>query len=202
MKENILIINIAKERLHYFEFVKPICDILDSNNIKYFVRNYKEVSLKDLKKAKKAIICGTSLYDNVFIKNLDKFKWINDFNKPILGICGGMQMIGTIFGGKIKKQTEIGYYNEEFNKDFLGLLGQQEVYHLHNYYVDYSKLPEFEIFCGKEISNSHPDLVNLKKKISKSKCSQAVKHQEKEIYGVLFHPEVRQKELFLHFLLK
>jgi anthranilate/para-aminobenzoate synthase component II len=176
----ILIINICKEKLHYYEFVKPILDILDSNKIKYFVKNYKEVDDNDLKRCEKVIICGTSLYDNEFIESTDKFKWILGFPKPVLGICGGMQIIGVIFGGKLKNKTEIGYYEENFKSEFLGLNGKCQVYHLHNNYAKFSKLKMFDIFCGKEIT-------------------QAVKHKEKEIYGVLFHPEVREKGLIVNF---
>lgn len=176
----ILIVNICKEKLHYYEFVKPICDILDKNKIKYFVKNYKKIKKENLKKSSKVIICGTSLFDNDFIKNIGKFKWILDFKGSILGICGGMQVIGLVFNGKLKKKSEIGYYVEIFEKNFLGLIGEQEVYHLHNNYIDFRNLKEFEIYAGEEVS-------------------QAVKHKEKEIYGVLFHPEVRQKKLIINF---
>jgi len=180
MKENILLINICKEKLHYLEFVKPICDILDSNKARYFVKSYKQVGKEDLKKCSKVIICGTSLYDNEFVKNIKKFKWIRNLDKPILGICGGMQIIGLLFRGSILKETEIGFYKETFGKEFLGLVGEVEVYHLHNNYIDFLKLKEFEIFCGDAII-------------------QAVKHREKNIYGVLFHPEVRNKDLIIEF---
>jgi GMP synthase-like glutamine amidotransferase len=176
----ILVINICRERLHYHEFVKPIEDILKENNTKYFTLDYKEVKEIDLKKCSKVIICGTSLHDNDFILHIDNFKWILNSSKPILGICGGMQIIGMIFGGKIGKKTEIGYYSESFKKKFLGIFGKSEVYHLHNNYVDFRKIKEFDVCCGKEIS-------------------QAVKHKEKEIYGVLFHPEVRQKSFIINF---
>src|SRR3989339_1304687 len=158
----ILIVNICKEKLHYYEFVKPLCDILDSTGIKYFVMDCRKVSNSDLKKADKIIICGTSLHDNEFIKDIVKFSWIKNIDKPILGICGGMQIIGILFGGKLAKKSEIGFYSEDFRKNFLGLEGKQEVYHLHNNYVDYSKLKEFEVYCGKDIS-------------------QAVKHRKKKI---------------------
>ncbi|MBS3079484.1 hypothetical protein J4218_05150 [Candidatus Pacearchaeota archaeon] len=201
MKENLLIVNICKEKLHYLEFVKPICDILDNNRIRYFVRDYIKVSKDDLKKASRIIICGTSLFDNYFIKNLRYFNWIMDFDKPILGICGGMHIIGSLFGGKIRRCTEIGFHTEYFSKEFLGLKEKCEVYHLHNNFIDFSKLNDFEVYCGGEV-NSHPDLVNSEEKISKSKCSQAIKHREENIYGMLFHPEVRNKEIIRNFCLK
>ncbi|MFA7707973.1 MAG: hypothetical protein WCX73_03415 [Candidatus Pacearchaeota archaeon] len=178
----ILVINICKEDFHSLEFVKPIEEILKENGLKYFVRHYKEINNSDLKSADKIIICGTSLKDNQFTKDLEYFKWIKNFNKPLFGVCGGIQIIGLIFGWKLKKKTEIGFYFEDFKDDFLGLIGKQEVYHLHNNYIDFTRLNEFEVYS------------------SGNKIAQAVKHKEKEIYGVLFHPEVRNKDLIIHFI--
>jgi GMP synthase (glutamine-hydrolysing) len=175
----ILIINVCKEKLHYLEFVKPVEDILKSNNIDFITRNYLEVGDDILEKADKVIICGTSLKDNDFIKHLESFSWIKEFNKSILGICAGMQIIAGVFEFKLKKNPEIGFFKEIFDKDFLGLSGEQEVYHLHNYYSEFSD--DFEVYCKNQ------------------KIIQAVKHKQKEIYGVLFHPEVRQKNMILEF---
>lgn len=175
----ILVINVCSEKLHYLEFVKPVEDILKDEGIKFFTRHYEEVGKKDVEKADKVIVCGTSLRDNEFLKNIDKFSWIKDFEKPLLGICSGMQIIGLVNGEKIKKHLEIGYFYEEFDKEFLGLKGRFEVYHLHNNYIDFSG--EFEVY-------------------SKGKIPQAVKHKFKEIYGVLFHPEVRQKNMIGEFV--
>jgi GMP synthase-like glutamine amidotransferase len=105
----ILLINICKEKLHYLEFVKPIEDILRKDKIVFLTKDYPRISQGDLDKVDKIIICGTSLKDNDFIANIERFKWIKDFNKPILGICGGMQVIGKIFGGVVKKDQEIGF---------------------------------------------------------------------------------------------
>lgn len=175
----ILLINILKEKLHFDEFVKPVGNILVENKIKGFIRKYDCVAKKDLEKASKIIICGTSLKDNDFLKDLKQFGWIKNFNKPILGICGGMQVIQLVFGGKLKKETEIGFYEEEFKKNFLGLKNKIQVYHLHN---NYTTLPKnFEQF-------------------NKGKIPQAIKHKTKPIYGVLFHPEVRNKEMIMNFV--
>lgn len=129
----ILLINICKERLHYYEFVKPIEDILKKNNFKFFTRHYKEISEKDLKKSDKIIICGTSLKDDEFLDKIGKFSWIKDYEKPILGICGGSHILGLALGKKLKEKTEIGL--KRINLNFLGINSEKKVYHLHKLQV-------------------------------------------------------------------
>jgi len=171
----ILIISTCKEKLHELEFVKPIENILKT---KFKTIHYSELTPKLISSSDKIIICGTSLQDNDFLKQIKKFEFIKTINKPILGICAGMQIISLLFGTKLKKKTEIGFYKENFTKEFLSLKGEQEVYHLHN---NYTTLPrQFEKFMT-------------------SKIPQAIKHKSKSIYGVLFHPEVRNKKLIEEF---
>lgn len=186
-KEKILIINVCNEKLHYYEFVKPIEDILRVNKFKFFTKHYLKLKEDDLKKFSKAIICGTSLKDFYYFIHFDKFKWINKFDKPIFGICAGMQIIVRIFRGrialkgkKIFNRTEIGMTSIVFKKEFLGLNGKEQVYELHQAGIlnDGNK---FNIFAAS------------------NKGVQAIKHKTKKIYGVLFHPEVRQKDLIINF---
>ena len=179
----ILIINICHEKLHYYEFVKPIEDILRKGGVGFFTKYYKDITDSDLEKSLKVIICGTSLKDGEFVKDVSEFSWVSSFDKPLLGICGGMQVIGLLNGRDSKKGEEIGFYTEKFKKPYLGLENDAEVYHLHNNYIDFSDLKDFEIYSG-------------------GKFIQAVKHVGKEIYGVLFHPEVRNKEMILEFIRK
>lgn len=176
----VLLVSTCKEKLHELEFVKPIQDILSSEKIYFFIKNYKEVSPKDLTKCSRVIICGTSLADFDYLINLKKFDWVKDFDKPVLGICAGSQILGLICSGKEKKKTEIGFFYEDFKINFLGLEGKQEVYHLHNSHVKFDS--NWKVFC------------------TGNGIQQAVKHKEKELYGVLFHPEVRQKKLILEFV--
>ena len=118
----ILIINICKEKLHYLEFVKPIEDILRKEKIEFQTIYYKKLTDKELlnKKLNKIIICGTSLKDNEYLENLNYFKWIkySKLNKPILGICGGMQIISLIFGGVLVENKEIGQLKIQFEYRF------------------------------------------------------------------------------------
>jgi GMP synthase-like glutamine amidotransferase len=174
----ILIISTCKEKLHELEFVKPVYQLLSEP---FLVRHYSKIKKDDLKVADKVVICGTSLGDDAFFNEIKGFSWLKKFEKPVLGICAGMQIIGLVFGGSLFQEKEIGFYKEKFNHNFLGLVGEEEVYHLHNNYVSFGE--DFLSYTDTEIF-------------------QAVKHKNKEIYGCLFHPEVRNKEVIENFCLK
>ena len=190
----ILIIASCKEKFHYYEFVKPIERLLIDLKLDYTIKPIDKISDKDFHNFEKIIITGTSLKDNFYINHPEKFAEMPNCDAPILGICAGMQMIGISYWLKqennrkadlrhvLRSKTEIGFSKEFFSKEFLGLRGNNEVYHLHNNFIDFTRLEDFDI-------------------ISKNEgIAQAVKHKSKQVYGVLFHPEVRQKELILNFL--
>jgi len=172
----ILIINLCKEKLHFFEFVKPIVDIVKKENKRFRVKSYKEIKKQDLKESSHLIICGTSLKDFNYLKNLQDFSWIKSYNKKILGICSGMLLIGLLYECKLKKLTRIG-----LKKVNLRIFGTNILYayFLHNF-----SLKNYKNF----------------EKINKGKDLIAFKHKNKDFYGVMFHPEVRNKELIINFL--
>jgi GMP synthase (glutamine-hydrolysing) len=181
----ILIINVCKEEMHYFEFVKPIEDILKKLEEPFITKPYSEVTKRDLDSSHRIIITGTSLKDMSYSspKNILKFKFLLSYNKPVLAICGGMQLLCMIHGCKLVKGQEIGLHNINFYAEFLGVNGSREVYELHNMVIK--------------------DDVVLKKNFSvysKTTHIQAVKHKHFKRYGVLFHPEVRNKDLIVNFL--
>lgn len=171
----ILVIDVCAERLHSHEFVRPVMDILSDMDTKTV--RYDEITQTDLDACTHIIICGTSLQDNDYMEHLDRFSWIKETEKPVLGICAGMQIIGAVFGCGYGNKTEIGYFTETLH-DFLGAEGETQVYHLHNNYVNAND--EFFVCDENEIP-------------------QAIKHKSKPIYGALFHPEVRNKEMIRAF---
>lgn len=175
----ILIVHIYSEKFHYLEFVKSIEDILKRKGIEFESVHYKNLDENLSSKAEKIILPGTSLKDNKFFEGIELFYRIKEYNKPILGICGGMHLLGLIFGGKLKKFQEIGLVKTSFRKEFLCKYGTIEIYDLHNYYIESD---EFEVFGSSE------------------NCGQSIKHKQKPYYGVLFHPEVRNKDLILNFV--
>lgn len=190
----LLIINICKHELHYTEFVKPIIDIVKKQELPFDVIHYSKITKTNYKKLlskyHRIIITGTSLKDMSYSKDLSKFKWILSdlaFSKPLLGICGGMQILCMIHGSKLEKNPEIGLVSINFNAEFLGLTGTRQVYALHNMAIKNDSIIKnnFNIYSTGNKENS---------------VIQAVKHRKNKHYGVLFHPEARNKDLIVNFL--
>ena len=177
----IILISLCREKLHELEFVNPIADIIKSEGTGFEIINYKDISLENIEKADKIIICGTSLADFEYLKDIKKFSWIESCEKPILGICAGVQIIALVFNSKLKEMQEIGMIKAKFDEDFFGISREIEAYSLHN--LGFGKL-------GKE----------LKPFAFSEKGIQAFKHESKDIYGTLFHPEVKNKEIIKSFI--
>jgi GMP synthase (glutamine-hydrolysing) len=180
MEQGILLIDMCRENLHSLEFVKPIEKILKSQGKKYFIKKYCDAEKKDFESCSKIIISGTSLKDNDYLKFKCKFSILTNLDKKVLGICAGAQMIGLVFGEKIVKLKEIGLHKVKFEKNFLGLTGETEIYSLHGY--SFKVLKNFEVYARSE------------------NCIQAFRHKQKQLYGTIFHPEVKNKKLIIEFL--
>jgi GMP synthase-like glutamine amidotransferase len=168
-KPQTLIISICEHKLHELEFVKPIEAILKQNRVTFKTKHYKEKFNVDA--FSKIIICGTSLKDNEFLKkeNISKFRWILDLQK---------------------------------NQKLLGICGGAHIIGLvHGRTLKKKKeigLKELNIkkeFLGLE-ANSKAQVYHLHKFYT---LPDIFKHNTKQIYGVLFHPEVRNKNIIKNF---
>lgn len=176
----ILIVNVCKEKMHEYEFVLPIEELLKKSNIEFFTRHYSQLYEEDIMEAEKIIICGTALKDFDYLKDITKFNWVKDCKKPILGICAGMQIIGEIFGCEIMEKEVIGQNEVKIlsNND---LIEEDQFF---SYFINTKTInvnKNFEVLArGKEL-----DAI--------------IKHKSKRMYGCLFHPEVMNSEIILNF---
>lgn len=103
-------------------------------------------------------------------------KEIFELNIPILGICYGMQMTAHLLGGEVKRaeNREYGKVISDFgqSKLFDGIIGENQVWMSHTYYV--ANVPN-----------------GFKTIATSENCScVAMECEEKNIYSVQFHPEV------------
>jgi GMP synthase-like glutamine amidotransferase len=144
------------------------------------VKHYLNVRKDDVDNCDGVILSGTPLKDNITLHQSDKFQWIKTWAKPILGICAGMQTIGIVFGSRLEKCLGVGMAqittlteNPLFSSVF-------KAYTLHSFSVLPSE--EFQVLA------------------ESAQCVQAIKHRQRDVYGVLFHPEVRNQEILQRFI--
>ncbi len=102
---------------------------------------------------------------------------------PILGVCLGHQAIGQAFGGRIVHAREIMHgktslihHNE--SSVFRGLEMPFEATRYHSLVIDKSSLPEcLEVTAWTQTANGESDEI------------MGVRHKERRVEGVQFHPE-------------
>lgn len=170
--------NCREGSLGYFEFVLPIVSAVEPDDC--VMRHYSELGQEDLTNADFVILSGTPLKDNSTLSQLDKFEWLKTWEKPLLGICAGMQTLGLVFGLRLTKCLGIGMTQITTTKENPLFSSIFNAYALHNYSVEPSN--EFEVLA------------------ESTQCVQAIKHKQRDVYGVLFHPEVRNKEILQRFV--
>ena len=171
--------NSTENPFGFHEFVLPIVSIAGELE-KCTVKHCIEVNEKSLNGYDKIILSGSALKDTVTLNQTTRFKWLKDCNKPVLGICAGMQTIGLVFGGVVEKCREIGMTKIETSKENILFSSTFKVYALHNYALRPSS--DFKVLA------------------KSTKCVHAIKHKWKDVYGLLFHPEVRNKEVVERFI--
>jgi GMP synthase-like glutamine amidotransferase len=173
--------NGRKDSLGFYEFVQPIVTIAQELD-EVVVQHYTELKQGNLSKCNCVILSGTPLKDHATLNQTEKFEWIETCKKPILGICAGMQTIGLVFGLTLKKCLSIGMTQITALKPNPLFSSTFKAYSLHNFSVVPSAL--FEVLA------------------ETTQCVQAIKHRQKDIFGVLFHPEVRNREIIQRFVHK
>tara|TARA_B100001109_G_C18616787_1_gene359537 strand:- start:92 stop:628 length:537 start_codon:yes stop_codon:yes gene_type:complete len=175
---NILLISTCKEKLSESEFVTPIVEIIKS--FEYDQVNYKNLETINFRIYDKLIICGTSLQDNDYLNYLDDFKKLKNHGIDILGICSGFQIVCNMFGEEIIAQQEIGMVSVEIQAQNPLVSGDFQAYNMHNYSVD--KVTSFDVLAKSE------------------KTIQMIRHKTMNVFGVSFHPEVRNEQIITNFL--
>lgn len=152
--------------IHYSRLNKPeIKSYIHQSDGIILSGSYKMVSEPDT----------TQIYNEVI-------QLIKNFEKPILGICFGHQLIGKVFGATIQRLEDSDYNIENEKAMELQFDGQFPlvktrsiwVYQTHHQEIRFSKnfVSKFHIHAS-----------------SPSCRIQAISHKNRDLFGVQFHPE-------------
>jgi GMP synthase (glutamine-hydrolysing) len=181
---NILLVNNAEPGIS--EFAIPIEKIIaDAGSTSVFIE-YEECIDFDFATFDGAILTGSPQGDDIVEHHLPYFRWIQNFNKPILGICAGHHITGFIYGSEIlrSEEPESGDFEVEIVKPdplFKGLPNSFRVKQMHN---DSVTLPnDFKLLAT-----------------SKTCRNQLMKHKTKILYTCQFHPEFYNHKLIRNFI--
>jgi len=157
---------------------------------KFRVIKLDEIENSDFKSFSGIIISGapTLLTQVNQQEYLDKFNFLKSIEIPVLGICLGHQIIGLLNGSKIQAEKMIDKMEQiEILKENDLFAGIQDFGLFREEHLEFISLPENFTLLAK----------------SESCDNEAMKHKNKNIYGVQFHPEVSDdngKKLFTNFL--
>jgi GMP synthase-like glutamine amidotransferase len=110
-----------------------------------------------------------------------RYSWLKEIDVPVMGICFGHQIIAHIYEGKIK----------EMNKERVSLKYKIKVRDLEKSLGILEGIESIEGFVAHHDHVIPPsEFITL---ANSRKVCYAMKHQEKDIYGLQFHPELSGK---------
>ncbi|MCG7854616.1 MAG: glutamine amidotransferase [Methanoregulaceae archaeon] len=160
----------------------PVARIVGRAGREWREAHYSDIRSDNLKGVEGIILCGTALKDNLFATRIQEFSWLKTISVPVLGICAGMQILCMVFGGAIHPGGEIGMttIRADPTDPFLCRNTDFEVYELHSFTCE--PPPGWVVMAESDA------------------CIQAIRHPNKPLYGVMFHPEVRNDWVVERFL--
>ena len=181
--QQILIINSAEREVT--EFYQSIEAILEELKVEYRSINYRDTGSVDFDEYAGVIITGSPQGDDIVEAHQPYFRWVKNYQKPVIGICAGHHVVGYMHGAEYLRsvEPESGTFEIEQMKDdpiFEGLPTTFDAQQMHN---DSISLPEGFTHLAK----------------SQVCFNQAMKHNEKPLYTFQFHPEYLNREIFRNF---
>lgn len=180
----IAIVNNAEPGIR--EFAEPIEKIvLEMGATSVFIE-YTNCLTFNFDEIDGAILTGSPQGDDIVEHHLPYFRWIQEFEKPLLGICAGHHVTGFMYGSELLRgqEPEAGDFEIEIIKPdplFNNLPNTFKAKQMHNDSVTLPK--DFELLVT-----------------SKTCVNQLMKHKQKPLYTCQFHPEFYNHDLVRNFI--
>ena len=156
-------------------YTKNLIDFLSEKKVKFVSQKADDVNLSDMQKFYSFILSGRRTNDRKMNAiNSKIIKHAVSEKKPLLGICYGAEILAITLGGTIKKSGKHVKGEETVVVEIKNEIcdGEMGVTESHKY----------------EISQLGSEIHNLAS--SKSCKYEIIKHNEHNIFGTQFHPEM------------
>ncbi len=170
----VLLVSLCAEPLAELEYVRPIASALAKAGKSCTVIHYTKLTEKMISKHDALILSGTPLLDDAF--RAKDWSFLKDCDKPLLGICAGMQAIALAHGASLEPGEEIGMTVIEGDGDLLPASFQ--AYALHR---SVAALPDGFAALARSEKALHA-------------------FRKGKTLGLLFHPEVRHAAMIAQLL--
>ncbi len=180
----ILIVNSAEPGIT--GFTSPLEGIVKGAGMQPVSIEYGECMGFGISAVRGAIISGSPQGDDIVGHHIPYFKWMDNFNKPVLGICAGHHITGFMNGARVlrSEEPESGDFMVEVIKTDVLLDGLPTSFKVRQMHNDSISLPEnFELLATSKICKN-----------------QIMKHKTKPLYTCQFHPEYYNHDLVRNFL--
>ncbi len=163
------------------EYAGPVARIVAAVGYEWREVHFSKITPKKIADADGIILCGTALKDNAFAKRVQDLAWLCDVKCPVLGICAGAEALCLVFGGSLRPAVEIGMTEIRVTQPdpILGEPRHFTAYEVHSF--------SCEPPAG-WITTAVSDI-----------CVQAFRHPGRPVFGVMFHPEVRNNAVVERF---
>ena len=156
-------------------YTKNLINFLSEKKTEFISKKFDEVNLSDIQQFNSFILSGRKKNDRkINVLNSKIIKYTISEKKLLLGICYGAEILAITLGGTIKKSDKHvgGQETVVIEKENEICRGEIDVTESHNY----------------EISQLGNQLHSLAS--SKSCKYEIVKHNDLNIFGTQFHPEL------------
>jgi len=156
-------------------YTKNLVNFLSEKKIKFVSQKFDEVNLSDMQQFNSFILSGRKKNDRkINTVNSKIIKYVITEKKHLFGICYGAEILTQTLGGTIKKASKQVKGEETVTVEKENKICQNEINVFESHRYEISKL-----------GNQLHSLAG-----SKSCKYEVVKHNDLDIFGTQFHPEM------------
>lgn len=180
----ILIVNNAESGIT--EFTQPLEKLATDCGYTSLTVEYPQCIELNFDHFSGVILSGSPQGDDIVEHHAPYFKWLLNYDRPVLGICAGHHVTGYLYGSELLRsvEPESGDFQVDVVKNDPVLKGLPSNFRVKQMHNDSITLPgDFELLLTAETCKN-----------------QMMKHKSRSLYTCQFHPEFYNHDLIRNFI--